>query len=226
LPLPRAGSRTDVILFCPPGVYRAQSDTELLAGRLSRVAPGQDVLDLGTGTGALALEAHRAGARSVTAVDLSRRCVGATRLNSLLHGVPTRVHRGDLYEPVRGRRFGVVAANPPYVPSESVVLPRHRRGRSWDAGPDGRALLDRVIDAAPDHLTPDGVLLLVHSQVCGPEETVARLARAGLAGEVAARARIPFGPVMRSRAELLERRGLIGPGDRLEELLVVEARRG
>lgn len=215
-----------MILLCPPGVYRAQSDTDLLAGHLVGTATGRDVLDLGTGTGALALAAWRAGAASVTAVDLSRRCVATTRLNCLLHGAPVRVHRGDLFAPVAGRRFGMIVANPPYVPSEAAVLPRHRAARSWDAGPDGRAVLDRICDAAPDHLTDDGILMIVHSQVCGPQATLDRLERRGLRGTVVDRSRIPFGPVMRSRAGLLEHRGLVAPGDRLEELVVVEARRG
>lgn len=215
-----------MILLCPPGVYRAQSDTDLLAGHLTGTATGRDVLDLGTGTGALALAAWRAGAASVTAVDLARRCVATTRLNCLLHGAPVRVHRGDLFAPVAGRRFGMIVANPPYVPSEAAVLPRHRAARSWDAGPDGRAVLDRICDAAPDHLTDDGILMIVHSQVCGPQATLDRLERRGLHATVVDRSRIPFGPVMRSRAGLLERRGLVAPGDRLEELVVVEARRG
>ncbi|MGD9991322.1 HemK2/MTQ2 family protein methyltransferase [Pseudonocardia sp.] len=214
-----------MILLCPPGVYRAQSDTQLLAGHLDRHVGGRDVLDLGTGTGALALTAARAGAASVTAVDLSWRCVAATRLNSLLHRTAATVHRGDLFEPLGGRRFGVIVANPPYVPSTGPVLPRHTAARSWDGGPDGRAVLDRICDGAADHLGPDGVLLLVHSEVCGPQTTVDRLAAAGMVAEVVDSARIPFGPVMRSRAGLLERRGLIAAGDRLEELVVVEARR-
>ncbi|GAA4559078.1 HemK2/MTQ2 family protein methyltransferase [Pseudonocardia xishanensis] len=214
-----------MILFCPPGVYRAQSDTAVLADQVGRRAADRAVLDLGTGSGALTLAAWRAGAASVTGVDLSRRSVLATRLNCRLHGAEVRIHRGDLFGPVRGRRFGLIVANPPYVPSETSVLPRHTAGRCWDAGPDGRAVLDRICADAADHLTPDGRVLLVHSAVCGPEETVDRFAAAGLAAEVVERAHIPFGPVMRSRATLLERRGLIEPGDRLEELVVVEARR-
>jgi release factor glutamine methyltransferase len=153
--------------------------------------------------------------------------VATARLNLGLHGAGARarVHRGDLFAPVGGRRFGLIVANPPYVPSESALLPRHTVARSWDAGPDGRAILDRICDGAAAHLADDGVVLLVHSAVCGAETTCERLAAAGLAAEVVDRARIPFGPVMRSRARLLEHRGLIAPGDRLEELVVVEARR-
>jgi release factor glutamine methyltransferase len=214
-----------VMLLCPPGVYRAESDTELLIDVMERggYAPGRDVLDVGTGSGALALASAHAGARSVTAVDLSHRSVLATWLNSRLHGVAVQVRRGDLFAPVTGRRFGLVVANPPYVPAETAVLPRHRKARCWDAGPDGRALLDRICSEVTDVLAPGGDLLLVHSAVSDPGLTVAALERAGLAAEALARATVPFGPVMRSRAVLLESRGLIAPGQRHEELVVVGA---
>ncbi|MEU0459709.1 methyltransferase, partial [Streptomyces sp. NPDC006129] len=68
-----------------PGVYAPQEDTELLAGALSDepLPPGAEVLDVGTGTGALALEAARRGFR-VTAVDVSWSAVWAARLNARL----------------------------------------------------------------------------------------------------------------------------------------------
>ena len=79
----------------------------------------------------------------MTAVDVSARAVLTARLNSALHHARLSVRRGDLFAPVRGRRFGLVLANPPYVPAATDALPRHRAGRSWDAGTDGRAVLDR-----------------------------------------------------------------------------------
>jgi release factor glutamine methyltransferase len=214
-----------MLLLCPPGVYRAENDTNLLAAVMRRhgYAAGRDVLDVGTGTGALAISAAREGASSVTAVDLSLRAVAATWLNSRMHRTAVAVHRGDLFDPIARRRFGLVLANPPYVPAETALLPRHRKARSWDAGPDGRALLDRICAGVEQVLAPDGNVLLVHSAVCGPDRTVAALERAGLAADVLARAEIPFGPVMRARAAMLEARGLIRPGERIEELVVVGA---
>lgn len=215
------------LLLSPPGVYRPQSDTDVLTRALDRTgyADGRDVLDLGTGTGAVALAAARSGARSVTAVDLSRRSVLAARLNARLHRAPMTVHRGDLFAPVHGRRFGLVTANPPYVPAESDALPRYGMARCWDAGPDGRALLDRICDAAPHHLVPGGAVLLVHTAGCGAEATVARLAALGMVAEVLDRVRVPLGPVMRARTALHEARGLVEPGAVDEELVVIGARR-
>ncbi|MGQ0572678.1 MAG: methyltransferase [Pseudonocardia sp.] len=216
------------MLLRPPGVYRAESDTEILTDVMSRggFALDRDVLDVGTGSGALALAAARSGARTVTAVDLSLRSVAATWLNSRLQRAPVTVRRGDLFAPVGGRRFDLVVANPPYVPAATAVLPRHRKARCWDAGEDGRALLDRICAGAPAMLSPDGDLLMVHSAVCGTALTLAALERAGLVARVLARATVPFGPVMRARAAMLEARGLIAPGTRLEELVVVGAHHG
>lgn len=215
------------MLLCPPGVYRAQSDTEMLAEtvRVRGHASGCTVLDIGTGSGAVALAAARAGARSVDAVDMSWRSVATTWVNCRLRAARVSVHRGDLFAPVAGRRFDLIVANPPYVPAETAELPRHRIARCWDAGLDGRAVLDRICDHARRHLNQDGVLLLVHSGVCGAESTVDRLAGAGMTGSVIERAQVPFGPVMHARAALLVERGLIEPGTTQEELVVIEARR-
>ncbi|MFV2121456.1 methyltransferase, partial [Streptomyces sp. Act-28] len=96
---------------------------------------------------------------------------------------------------------------------------------AWDAGHDGRAVLDRVCDGAADLLRPSGVLLLVHSALSGVTPTIERLERAGLEAAVVQRSLVPFGPVLRSRSDWLERRGLIAPGQEREELVIIRARR-
>ncbi|NHC14314.1 HemK2/MTQ2 family protein methyltransferase [Motilibacter deserti] len=210
-----------------PGTYPAQGDTRLLAETLRRrdLATGRRVLDVGTGGGALALAAAKAGAAAVTAVDLSLRSVMTARLNSRLNRAPITVRQGDLFAPVRGERFGLVLANPPYVPAASDELPRHRQGRCWDAGRDGRAVLDRICADVGDVLAEDGVLLLTHSALADERLTVERLKQAGLEASVVQRALEPFGPVMRKRADMLAARGLVEPGQQHEELVVIEARR-
>lgn len=210
-----------------PGVYEPESDTHLLLrAALAEGSPaGPRVLDVGTGTGRLALGMADAGAAEVTAIDISRRAVWAARLNSWLHGLPIRAYRGDLLDAVAGQRFDLILANPPYVPAPAGTRGRHSRSRAWDAGLDGRELLDRICGAAPHHLAPGGLLLLVHSSLCDADRTVELLARAGLEGEVIERAQIPFGPVMRSRAGWLAEQGLIDDGQQIEELVVIRARR-
>ncbi len=217
-----------MLLMRPPGVYPAQEDTSLLRTVLrqrGRVA-GRSVLDVGSGTGALGIEAFRAGAASLTSIDLSRRSVLASWLNSRLHGVPATVRRGDLFAPVAPHRFDLVLANPPYMPAPGRRLPRHRMARCWDAGPDGRILLDRICAGAPSVLSEDGALLLVQSELADEQATLNQLKKAGLVPEVLARARVPFGPVLRARAAALRARGLLGPDQMEEELVVIEACHG
>jgi release factor glutamine methyltransferase len=189
-----------------------------------RYPAGRRVLDIGTGTGALALAAARAGAASVTAVDLSLRSTVATWLNCRIHRVRCRVYRGDLFEPVAGQRFDLIVANPPYVPAATNGFSRHRISRCWDGGVDGRAVLDRLCAGARELLSPQGMMLIVHSAVCDDSVTLRRLAEAGLPAKVLARSTVPFGPVMRLRAAMLESHGLIEPGQHDEELVVIAAR--
>ncbi|MGW6918972.1 HemK2/MTQ2 family protein methyltransferase [Kitasatospora sp. NPDC054939] len=205
-----------------PGVYPPQDDTELLIENLRRepLAADSRVLDVGTGTGAVALAAARSGAR-VTAVDVSARALVNAWLNARLHRSRIRLRRGDLLRPVARNRFDLITANPPYVPSARADLPRHGIARAWDAGRDGRALLDRICREAPPLLAPGGVLLVVQSSLAGVAATVAALRRAGLRTSVTDRRRLPFGPVMTARAGLFEELGLIRPGRREEVLVVV-----
>ncbi|GGL63689.1 methyltransferase [Streptomyces fumigatiscleroticus] len=214
----------DVNPMVLPGVYAPQDDTELLAGALGEepLPPGARVLDVGTGSGALAIGAARRGGR-VTAVDVSWRAVCTARLNALRAGVPLRVRHGNLFDPVRGERFDLVLANPPYVPAPGGGAPPRGAARCWDAGDDGRLVLDRICREGPGLLRPGGVLLMVQSALSDPDRTVGQLRPAGLKAAVIRRHRIAFGPVLRGRADWLRRRGLLSPEDDEEELVVVRA---
>ncbi|MBQ0985815.1 methyltransferase [Streptomyces sp. F63] len=211
-----------MLFLKPPGVYAPQDDTSFLSAALREeaLAPGARVLDLCTGTGALAVAAARRGAR-VTAVDTSVRAVLTCRLNARLAGVRIRAVRGDLLSAVGGERFDVILSNPPYVPSPRPRLPRRGSARAWEAGHDGRALLDRICAEAPRRLRPGGVLLLVQSALSGVTPTLDALVRAGLDAQVAERRYVPFGPRLRERADWLRRRGLLPPGEDKEELVVI-----
>ncbi|MEV0689331.1 HemK2/MTQ2 family protein methyltransferase [Streptomyces sp. NPDC050388] len=227
-PLPaseQAGSLTAaprLRCWVPRGVYTPQTDTGLLrrALRRERITGETDVLDLGTGSGLLAVEAARLGGR-VTAVDISWRALATTWWNARLNGQSLRVRHGDLATAVPGRRFDLVITNPPYVPAPSTAPPRGP-ARAWDAGSDGRLLIDRICDSAPTVLRPTGTLLIVHSHLCGVDASLTRLEGAGLRPEVVDRARLPFGRVLRSRLAWLREQGLTADGT-TEELVVIRA---
>ncbi|MFE2923746.1 HemK2/MTQ2 family protein methyltransferase [Streptomyces goshikiensis] len=213
-------------LVALPGVYRPQADTYLLSDALARehLGPATEVLEIGTGTGALALQAAARGAQ-VTTVDVSWSAVTTARLNAWMHRVPLAVLHGDFQAHTGGRRFDLVVSNPPYVPAPSGRIPSRGPARAWDAGPDGRAIIDRICAGAPTLLRRDGILLMVHSGMCGADETLGRLSTAGLTAEVAAKASVPWGPVLRSRRTWLQQQGLAAEAEEREELVVIRARR-
>ncbi|MFD5142086.1 HemK2/MTQ2 family protein methyltransferase [Streptomyces sp. NPDC058401] len=209
-----------------PGVYQPQADTRLLAEALAHedLGPGTDLLEIGTGSGAVALHAAARGAR-VTAVDVSWPAVATARLNALRRRLPLRVLHGDYETRAAGRSFDLVVSNPPYVPAPESRLPSRGSARAWDAGRDGRAVIDRICADAPGLLRSGGILLMVHSGMCGAGETLGRLAGAGLAAEVTLTATVPWGPVLRSRRAWLEGQGLAAEAEEWEELVVIRAQR-
>ena len=208
-----------------PGVYRPQHDSQILVESLAveRVHPGTRVLDLCAGSGVVSVWATQSGVRRVTAVDISRRALASTWLNTAVRGHRVRVVRGDLVSRVRHRRFDLIVANPPYVPAEHDELPARGRARCWDAGHEGRALLDRICADAPDLLDNGGRLVVVQSTLSGVEKTRAMLGERGLRVEIARRMRVPFGPVLQQRRSLLVARGVISPQQSTEELVVFRA---
>jgi release factor glutamine methyltransferase len=190
--------------------------------RAEALAPGARVLDVCTGSGLLAVTAALCGARA-TALDVSRRAVLCAALNARLNGVRVRALRGDLFAPVRGERFDAIVTNPPYLPADDDALPARGAARAWDAGRDGRAILDRLCAEAPEHLAPGGVILLVHSELCGTQATLGALRASGLAAEVIQRHHGSLGPLLRARVPELEARGLLAHGQRDEEIVIVRA---
>ncbi|MGW7064696.1 HemK2/MTQ2 family protein methyltransferase [Streptomyces sp. NPDC054904] len=211
-------------LVALPTVYRPQADTRLLAESLTQesLGPGTDVLEIGTGTGALALHAAGRGA-TVTAVDVSAMAVATARLNAWLHRLPLRVLHGDFAARTAGQKYDLVITNPPYVPAPGTRPPSRGPQRAWDAGPDGRMIINRICARIPALLRPGGVLLMVHSGMCGAQETLAVLARAGLTADIAATVSVPWGPVLRSRRAWLEAQNLADQTEDREELVLIRA---
>ncbi len=142
-------------------------ETELLAeAALAALPEGGAALDLGTGSGALAvtLALGRPGAR-VTAVDLSAEALAVATANAAALGAAVTFLQGDLFAPLpEGARFDVIASNPPYVPTgELAGLMREVRREprlALDGGPDGLVVLRRLVAEAPRWLAPGGQLLL------------------------------------------------------------------
>ena len=125
------------------------------------------VLDLGTGSGAIALSlAAELPDVEITATDLSKPAlqIAAENADDLHTRERVRLLAGDLFEPVATERFDVVVSNPPYVGrDESASLPpelSHEPEMALFAGADGLDVIRRLVAEAGDHLSPGGWLLI------------------------------------------------------------------
>ncbi len=210
------------------GVYVPREDSQLLVDVMdkSALALGARVADLCTGSGVLAVNAAAQGASKVSAFDICPKAVRCARTNAQVHDVEIDVHLGSWARAAEFGPYDLVVCNPPYVPHDPDGAPLPSDvgpARAWDAGSDGRLVLDPLCEAVPGLLADGGSLLLVQSEFADPRKTLAALSAAGLDADIVAWEWIPFGPVLQSRAQWLEDRGLLEPGRREEELLVIRA---
>jgi release factor glutamine methyltransferase len=169
-------------LAVTPGVLVPRPETEglvqwaleLLAGR-----PHPVIADLGTGSGAIACAlAHARPAAEVLAVEASAGALAVASRNVRALGLSARVRllAGDLFAPLGALRasLDLVVANPPYLPSAVIPsLPpevsRHEPRAALDGGPDGLAVLRRIVAGAPAVLKPGGWLLMeIGEEQAGP----------------------------------------------------------
>jgi ribosomal protein L3 glutamine methyltransferase len=147
------------------------------AGLIDDPARIENVLDLCTGSGCLAILAsrHFSNAR-VDAVDISKGALEVAARNIADYGLEDRVrlHRGDLFGPLGAARYDLIISNPPYVDAQGMAaLPRECRAEpklAFDGGADGLAIIRRILDEAAAHLTPQGGLLCEIGRGRGPLE--------------------------------------------------------
>ena len=150
-----------------PEVLVPRPETELLVEwALEAAPPGGAVLDWGTGSGAVALAlADEGEGLRVTAADRSQAALACARANGERLGAGTvEWLASDGFAALSGRRFDVVASNPPYLsPAELDAAPPELRFEprgALVAGPTGLEAIEAIAREAPAHLEPGGWLLL------------------------------------------------------------------
>lgn len=151
-----------------PAVLIPRPDTELIVElALERLPQGGRMLDMGTGSGAIAVAcAHSRRDAGVTALDLSEDALGIARANAAANGVQVRFLRSDWFGAVGDERFALIASNPPYIASHDEHLSqgdlRFEPAGALTDHADGLSALRTIVDGAPAHLLPGGWLLLEH----------------------------------------------------------------
>lgn len=150
-----------------PDVLIPRHDTETLVQEaLLRLPGATTVLDIGTGSGCIAVSlAKQLPLAAVTAIDISGAALEVARRNAVRNGVEIEFLQGSLCEPIAGRSFDLILSNPPYIPSRDLdaLEPEVRdfdpRG-ALDGGADGLDFYRALIPSARAHINPGGWLLV------------------------------------------------------------------
>jgi release factor glutamine methyltransferase len=156
-------------LCITPDVLVPRGDTESLVDAVLdhlQDAPRSSVLDVGTGSGAIALALKQQRPDlPVTAIDCDSAALRVAAGNAARLGLDVRFVESNWFAALRGERFAVIVSNPPYVRGDDPHFDgplRYEPRLALDGGSDGLTAYRAIFAAAPEHLEPGGVLLLEH----------------------------------------------------------------
>lgn len=151
-----------------PDVLIPRPDTELIVElALERLPPRGRLLDMGTGSGAIAVAcAHTRRDAAVTALDVSEEALAIAYANAAANDAAVRFLRSDWFGAIGGERFELIASNPPYIAAGDEHLSqgdlRFEPVGALTDHADGLSALRTIVAGAPAHLAPGGWLLLEH----------------------------------------------------------------
>jgi release factor glutamine methyltransferase len=161
-----------LMLRVDPSVLVPRPDTEVLVDWAlelltlrSDFGPAPDVVDLGTGSGAVALAVkHGHPTAEVQATDVSPRAVEVARENAQRLGLKLTFREGSWWRALGDQRFHLALSNPPYIAADDAHLDalRHEPALALTPGGDGLRALRDIVMSAPEHLFAGAWLLLEH----------------------------------------------------------------
>lgn len=174
-----------------------------LLERSAEVKKGDDVLDVGTGTGFFAVLAAKKGARRVTATDIVAESVACAKQNAMMNGVQKKIKivRGDLFSAVKGEKFDAIFANVPILPSPAKKKDSMSIGR--DGGKYGKEILYKVLKNSPRYLNTGGRIYFTHFDFTGVHATMETMKKCGLQPQILAEEECPLSDVAMERLDYL-----------------------
>ena len=165
-------------------VYIPSDDTFLLAENLE-IREGQSVLEIGTGSGLVSMYASLL-TDDVTATDINYNALELAEKNFKLNNINTiKLEFGDLFEPVKDKKFDVILFNTPYLPTDSDDIINDDLNYAFDGGLDGRKVIDRFINEVYNHLNDKGIVQIIQSSLSDNNRTLDMFDRNGFVAEIA-----------------------------------------
>ena len=154
------------------GVYPPSEDSELLASAIKNHKKVRYALDVGTGSGYVALFLSKIS-EIVISSDISLYCVKCSKKNASDNGIDNISFLiSDLTSAFRNNVFDIITFNPPYLPVDNNVKPHENPELAWDGGKDGRTVIARFLADAYRVLADDGEIFLVISSLTGYNEVI------------------------------------------------------
>ena len=175
----------DFIINTDDNVYIPAEDSYLLADNLE-IKKGQSVLEIGTGSGIVAMYASRL-TDNITVTDINFDACELARKNFEDNGIENiEILFGNLFEPVENRKFDVILFNTPYLPTEEGEVLDDTINYAFDGGLNGRKVIDLFLNELPNHLNDGGTVQLIQSSFSDNEKTLDMLDELGFIAEIAA----------------------------------------
>ena len=175
----------EFIINTDDNVYVPAEDSYLLADNLE-IEANQSVLEIGTGSGIVAMYASRL-AKSVTATDINFDACELASKNFEANGIENvEILFGNMFEPVQNRKFDVILFNTPYLPTEEGDVIDDTINYAFDGGLNGRKVIDLFLDEVPNHLNDGGIVQMIQSSLSGNEETLQKFDEMGFIAEIKA----------------------------------------
>ena len=175
---------SEFILNTDENVYIPAEDSYLLAENLE-IKEGASVLEIGTGSGIVAMYASRLTDK-IAVTDINFDACELARKNFEDNNIENiEILFGNLFEPVKNRKFDVILFNTPYLPTEEEDIIDSDLNYAFDGGSDGRKIIDRFLNEVKNHLNEGGCVQIIQSSLSNTEQTLVKLDQLGFIAEVA-----------------------------------------
>ena len=192
----------DFIINTHENVYIPAEDSYLLAENLE-IKKGQSVLEIGTGSGIVAMYASKLTDK-VTATDINFDAITLAESNFNENGIENiELLFGNLFEPVKNRKFDVILFNTPYLPTEEGEVLEDNINYAFDGGLNGRKVIDLFLNDVKNHLNDGGIVQLIQSSLSGNDETLNMLDELGFIAEIAKKEHYFFEDIVLINAYLI-----------------------
>ena len=174
----------DFIINTHENVYVPAEDSYLLAENLE-IKSGESVLEIGTGSGIVAMYASKLTDK-VTATDINFDAITLAESNFKENNIDNiELLFGNLFEPVKNRKFDVILFNTPYLPTEEGEVLDDTINYAFDGGLNGRKVIGLFLNEVKNHLNDGGIVQLIQSSLSDNDETLNKLDELGFIAEIA-----------------------------------------